>query len=195
MKGRSLYWYRARGGLSTNKSCHYRASRQSYIYNGKTVFILKQSQGLTSIAIPVLKIRRSRDHPIFNMGIPIPGKDGLYIETKPRMQLYMKYSFPVLYVRDRDQCWCWPLSYSTAWHQEAIRHSRHMFSAFIAWSSIHIQSKLDATIHDNVIKWKHFPRYWPFVRGIHRSPVNSPHKGQWRGALVFPWSAPAQTVE
>ena len=39
--------------------------------------------------------------------------------------------------------------------------------------------------HDDVIKLKHFPRYWPFVRGIHRSPVNSPHKGQWRWALVF----------
>ena len=26
--------------------------------------------------------------------------------------------------------------------------------------------------HDDVIKWKHFPRYWPFVRGIHRPPVN-----------------------
>ena len=39
--------------------------------------------------------------------------------------------------------------------------------------------------HDDVIKWKHFPRHWPFVRGIHRSPVNSPHKGQWRGALMF----------
>ena len=39
--------------------------------------------------------------------------------------------------------------------------------------------------HDDVIKWKHFPRYWPFVRGIHRSSVNSPHKGQWRGALMF----------
>ena len=39
--------------------------------------------------------------------------------------------------------------------------------------------------HDDVIKWKHFPRNWPFVRGIHRSPVNSPHKGQWRGALKF----------
>ena len=24
--------------------------------------------------------------------------------------------------------------------------------------------------HDDVIKWKHFPRYWPFVRGIHWSP-------------------------
>ena len=32
---------------------------------------------------------------------------------------------------------------------------------------------------------EHFPRYWPFVRGIHRWPVNSPHKGQWRGALMF----------
>ena len=39
--------------------------------------------------------------------------------------------------------------------------------------------------HGDVIKWKHFPRYWPFVQGIHRSPVNSPHKGQWRGALMF----------
>ena len=39
--------------------------------------------------------------------------------------------------------------------------------------------------HDDVIKWKHFPRNWPFVRGIHPSPVNSPHKGQWRGALMF----------
>ena len=39
--------------------------------------------------------------------------------------------------------------------------------------------------HDDVIKWKHFPRSWPFVRGIHRSTVNSPHKGQWRGALMF----------
>ena len=41
------------------------------------------------------------------------------------------------------------------------------------------------SLRDDVIKWKHFPRYWPFVRGIHRSPVNSPHKGQWRWALMF----------
>ena len=39
--------------------------------------------------------------------------------------------------------------------------------------------------HDDVIKWKHLSRYWPFVRGIHQSPVYSPHKGQWRGALMF----------
>ena len=39
--------------------------------------------------------------------------------------------------------------------------------------------------HDDVIKWKHFTRSWLFVWGIHRWPVNSPHKGQWRGALMF----------
>ena len=47
------------------------------------------------------------------------------------------------------------------------------------------RSMIAALCHDDVIKWKHFPRYWPFVRGIHRSPVNFPHKGQWRGALMF----------
>ena len=42
-------------------------------------------------------------------------------------------------------------------------------------------------LHDDVIKWKHLPRYWSLVRGIHRSlvKVNSPHKGQWRGDLMF----------
>ena len=39
--------------------------------------------------------------------------------------------------------------------------------------------------HVDVIKWKHFPLYWIFARGIHWSPVSSSHKGQWRGALVF----------
>ena len=39
--------------------------------------------------------------------------------------------------------------------------------------------------HDDVIKWRHFPRYWLFVWGIHRSPGNSPHKGQGCGALIF----------
>ena len=32
---------------------------------------------------------------------------------------------------------------------------------------------------------KYFPHYWPFVRGIPRSPVNSPHKGQGCGVLMF----------
>ena len=47
-------------------------------------------------------------------------------------------------------------------------------------------------IHDDVIKWKHFPQYWPFVMGIHRWPVDSFNRGQRRGALmiylIFAWT-------
>ena len=63
-----------------------------------------------------------------------------------------------------------------------------LFSALIMTlchgNDFRITSPLWST-HDDVIKWEHFPRYWPFVREIHRSPVNFPHKGQWRGTLMF----------
>ena len=35
------------------------------------------------MGIPILKIRRYHDHLIVNMRIPIPGKDGLYIDGGP----------------------------------------------------------------------------------------------------------------
>ena len=100
---------------------------------------------LPSIGIPTFNIRRSHDRLILNMGIPIPGKDGLYIKTRP-------------------------------WWRRESRHHQTEHCPEICRSRMG---------HDDVIKWKHFPRYWPFVRGIHRSQVNSPHKGQWRGALMF----------
>ena len=59
---------------------------------------------------------------------------------------------------------------------------------FIPWtfSKSHLKSNdVNRLWHDDVIKWKHFPPYWPFKRGIHQSPVNSPHRCQWRGALMF----------
>ena len=36
---------------------------------------------------------------------------------------------------------------------------------------------------------------WPFVRGIHRSPVNSPHKGPVIRTLLFRWCGSASTVK
>ena len=53
------------------------------------------------------------------------------------------------------------------------------------WTNADFLSVAPLGTHDDVIKWKHFPRYWPLVQGIHRSPVNSPHKGQWCAALMF----------
>ena len=59
-----------------------------------------------------------------------------------------------------------------------------MTSFLLAWTSFNKPSEVpvirtNVTLmcneyHDDVIKWKHFPRYWTFVRGIHRFPVNSP---------------------
>ena len=42
--------------------------------------------------------------------------------------------------------------------------------------------------HDDVIKWKHFPRYWPFVRGIHRWIPRT--KASDAELWCFIWSAP-----
>ena len=39
--------------------------------------------------------------------------------------------------------------------------------------------------YPNVIKCKHFPHYQLLVRRIRPSPVDSPHKGQLRRALMF----------
>ena len=66
-----------------------------------------------------------------------------------------------------DRCWqIWPLRIMP-------------FSGYIRSTFIY------RAIPGDVIKWKHFPRYWPFVHGINWSPVNSPHKDQLRVALMF----------
>ena len=39
--------------------------------------------------------------------------------------------------------------------------------------------------HDDVIKWKHFPRSWPFVKGIHWSPVVPLTNDNRFGALIW----------
>ena len=48
---------------------------------------------------------------------------------------------------------------------------------------------LTVYLDQNVSWWRHrmgtFLRNWPFVRGIHRSPVNSLHKGQWSFDVFF----------
>ena len=59
----------------------------------------------------------------------------------------------------------------------------------------HANMNYEIPRHDDVIRWKHFPRYWPFVRGIHRWPVNFPHKNNDAELWCFLWSAPKRTAE
>ena len=61
--------------------------------------------------------------------------------------------------------WCWSLHF---------------------YFNVPIFSTFDNTnYHDDFNKCKLFARYWPLVRGIHRSPVDSPHNGQLYGGLMF----------
>ena len=70
-------------------------------------------------------------------------------------------------------------------NQSLLRSQGCIMNTFSCSSEYQVRFLPGVISHADVIQWEHFPRYWPFVRGIHRSPVNSPHKGQWRGALIF----------
>ena len=73
------------------------------------------------------------------------------------------------------------MQYSVLWDVCSFK-----WSVLMAWKLMHISFAIVLLVfHDGVIKWKHFTRYWPFVRGIHRSPVHSLHKGQWHTALIL----------
>ena len=39
-----------------------------------------------------------------------------------------------------------------------------------SWNARYMENNVEGQLHDDVIKCKHFPRYWPFVGVIHRSP-------------------------
>ena len=47
-----------------------------------------------------------------------------------------------------------------------------------------IKSSMIHCIHNDIIKWKHFLCYWPFLSGIDWSPVDFPYKGQWHETLI-----------
>ena len=89
----------------------------------------------------------------------------------------------------------WYDRYDRVWYYTNLNSSKEgivfvisIMKLFVLKKAVFILQQLPymkISSHDDVIKWKRFPRYWPFVRGIHRSPVNSPHKGQGRGALMF----------
>ena len=86
-------------------------------------------------------------------------------------------------------CWellCWDFPWSQAWKTGGSCLRQPSASEYAVSPGITGETRfLTGWPHDDVVKWKQLPRYWPFVRRIHRAPVNSPHKGQWRGALMF----------
>ena len=83
----------------------------------------------------------------------------------------------ILSDNDRLQLW------ST--HDATIQHRQNPTRFY------HVRNQTHSTWPWWRHQMEHFPRYWPFVWGIHRWPVNSTHKGQWHGALMLSTSISA----
>ena len=76
----------------------------------------------------------------------------------------------------------------------------HMSQMWVSMSErriacdVHTKKRKSAE-HDDVIKWKHFPRHWPFVRGIHRSRWIPRTKASDAELWCFLWSPPEWTIK
>ena len=73
--------------------------------------------------------------------------------------------------------------HTTPHHRGTLSSMSQITATILTIGYLYMRYTAFSSSHDDVIKWKHFPRIWPLVRKIHRSPVNSTHKGQWRGAM------------
>ena len=67
--------------------------------------------------------------------------------------------------------------------------------ANLSWCPGNDNDVMLCTLHDDVIIRKRFTRYWPFVRGIYRSPVDPFTKASDAELWCFLWYAPEQSFE
>ena len=98
------------------------------------------------------------------------------------------------YARGGHVCGHWLTSswcLQTPWHQIGTKSSTTTLT--LRMNDV-LRNTYIAYHHDDVTKWKYFPRYWSFLRGIHRSPVDSSHKANDTELWCFPWSAPEQRL-
>ena len=125
-----------------------------------------------------LKIVSSQNGWNFNWA-DIPSCNGLVRLFKCWISQYI-----CLIIRWKLNQWFTLIDNWTLWNKfESTWNKKIYLKMFAKWQPF-FRSSLSVLTHDDVIKWKHFPCYWPIVRWIHWCPVNSPHKGQWHGALM-----------
>ena len=103
---------------------------------------------------------------------------------RPFNVIYSPLYFQRRLLPKRQSTWL-PFSFSLSlwiWLHEVFEHGNIL--------SMNIDKITLTCYHDDVIKWKHFPRYWTFVRGIHRSRWIPRTKASDAELWCFLWSAP-----
>ena len=129
----------------------------------------------------MLKIRRSCDRLIFYMGIPIPGKDGLYIETRPWS--------PELHIC--QVCWHSPDANFTgnAQNTEAnftgnVQNTEANFTGNARNTEANFTGNAQNTQninHDDIENFTNYPSHIP--------------RGQWVSILVSEWYPPVNDLD
>ena len=124
-----------------------------------SIFVIGHQRIILTGVLPIIKIRWSNDCFIFIMWI-------LYLE---RWSLY--WDGAPDHVEDKLQRLQWTPGLSP-------------------WRPFCLCDNPVVSPHRDIIAWwrhqmKTFSGYWPFVWGIHRSPMKSPHKGLWSFDIFF----------
>ena len=73
--------------------------------------------------------------------------------------------------------WCMPGSLTSGFLYSRWRGKRSRNSQRMRNPQFYVSGKRPMVDHYDFTTWRRFPCYWPFVAGIHRSTVDSPHKG------------------
>ena len=152
----------------------------------------------TTLSIPA---RGHRKHQILIMQTMGGSRPALRNQSRKAKTFYVDettiniHCIPRLWGHYHDQlksyaAW-WCLVYSVAFPAQKVLKYGMMQTPNLSYSYV-LQTHKQAH-HDDVIKWKHFPRDWPFVRGIHWwIPLT---KASDVELGCFLWSGPEQTVE
>ena len=139
-----------------------------------------------------LPIVNNISHCDFNVS-DLENKAELYIHLFFTINIHMPTSAPIYkFFIKTDHLWsaCWLITRALCQYKECLsmygdfhyKYKTLMILSFL-YNGDFYAARTTSVYHDDVVKWKLVPRYWLFVRGIYRSPVNSPHKGQWREAF------------
>ena len=176
------YWWH---GLNNEGNCY------SLEIN---LFIKRRAKAWATLNASIVRKR------IYNIRVCLNTKMPRYLDGDFNNQdtyddcLYCKF-LRVLFIVKRVQLGIVLYFIRPTWHLTIVRNrstdctstSRvYMYSyawSMYAWTFVCTPGCTCAHVHNDVIKY--FPRHWHFVRGIHWPPVNSPHRGQLRGALMF----------
>ena len=75
-----------------------------------------------------------------------------------------------VYVEPRNE----KAKYNILKPSDSFQYPCHVFNCVRIYITVMFPYELVNIGQDDIIKWKHFSRYWPFVRGFHRSPAQRP---------------------